>query len=125
MLQYSKILFAGALISGFIFLFIIVEKYNTLSHKPGYALNIILFALIVYSIAIPPMLYLQKNINGKGVLVGMLLLAGLFAELCLWVVLFHGISSLPSLNHLIYFFIPFALFILSTVFCLFLPPKKG
>jgi len=124
MLKYSKIIIAGSLVSTITLILIVLEKYSAVSHKPGFVLNIILSSLFVYAVATPLMLYLLKLLNIKGFLMGAILQIGLLAELCLWVIIFHGTSALPSMKNLIYFFIPFALFIVSASFCLFLPSRK-
>ncbi len=120
MLKYFKIIIAGSLISVITLILIIIGKYTGEGNQSDTALKTILVSLTVYAIAVPVMLRMLRLTKIKQLSIGFGLLVLLFAELFLWYVLFYGFNKFPAPEYIIYFFIPFALYILFSVCCFIL-----
>jgi hypothetical protein len=117
--KYIRLIVAAALISAIVLIVLIVNKYSS-SKNPGLELDFVFMALCMFAFTPPLTGLIMKTISRESIIAGFILLTLLYAELFLWLLLICGISCFPSVQKSIYFFIPLALYGLSTLVCLYL-----
>jgi hypothetical protein len=117
--KHFRLLVAATLVSMIVLGIIIINKYSS-SKTQGIELDVIFMALCVFAFTPPLTGLLMKNISRESIVAGFILLILLYAELFLWLLIFCGFSSFPSVQKSIYFLFPLALYVLATGICLFL-----